>query len=163
MLFLHCHIFHDVRIMFFCWYVCITYRNNVKIRFRFCSLLWRIFYCVKIMLFICSMFLRFLQTLELRYILVRSNYVWKWRDNYVSVLLVIVTYFLLRYNYVIYFFDVAMFFDDVRNKLYFGTFKLHMEITLQLRSIFVRHCNVFFIMSQLRYLFVRCSYVCWWC
>ena len=52
-----------------------------------------------------------------------------------------------------------MFLDDVRNKLYFGTFKLHMEITLQLRSIFVRHCNVFFIMSQLRYLFVRCSYV----
>ena len=40
-----------------------------------------------------------------------------------------------------------------------GTFTLHMEITLQSRFIFVRHCEVFFITSQLCYLFVRCSYV----
>ena len=38
-------------------------------------------------------------------------------------------------------------------------FELFMEVTLQLRYVFVRHCDVNFIMSQLRYLFVRCSYV----
>ena len=54
--------------------------------------------------------------------------------------------FLLRYNYVIYLFDVV-------------TFELRLEITLQLRYVFARHCDVFFITSQLRYLFVRCSYV----
>ena len=67
--------------------------------------------------------------------------------------------FLLRYNYVFYFFDVVTFFDDVRN---FGTFELRMEKTLQLRFVFVRHCNVFFIMSQLRCLFVRCNYIFGW-
>ena len=30
----------------------------------------------------------------------------------------------------------------------------------KLRFVFVRHCIVFFISSQLRYLFVRCSYDC---
>ena len=34
-----------------------------------------------------------------------------------------------------------------------------MEVTLQLRFIFVRHCDMFFIALQLRYLFVPCSYV----
>ena len=29
----------------------------------------------------------------------------------------------------------------------------------KLRFVFVRHCDVFFISSQLRYLFVWCSYV----
>ena len=66
---------------------------------------------------------------------------------------------LLRQNYVIYLFDVITFFDNVRITLYFGTFELRMEITLQLRFVFARHCDVFFIASQLRYLFVRCSYV----
>ena len=32
----------------------------------------------------------------------------------------------------------------------------------KLRFVFVRHCDVFFISSQLRCLFVRCSYNCWW-
>ena len=67
--------------------------------------------------------------------------------------------FLLRHNYVIYLFDVVTFFDNVRITLYFGTFELRMEITLQLRFVFARHCDVFFITSQSRYLFVRCSYV----
>ena len=66
---------------------------------------------------------------------------------------------LLRHNYVIYLFDVVTFFDNVRITLYFGTFELRMEITLQLRFVFARHCDVFFITSQLRYLFDRCSYV----
>ena len=94
-------------------------------------------------------------TLELRYILVRLNYALKSRENYVSCLFVIVTYFLFHYNYVIYLFDGVMFFDDARNRYCFGKFELRMEITLQLRFFFVCHCNVFFIMSQLRYLFVR--------
>ena len=141
------------------WYVCVTYGNNVKITFRFCLSLWRIFYCVTITLFICLMYLYFFKTLELRYILVRSNYVWKWRENYVSCLFVFVTNFLFRYNYVIYLFDVVTFFDDGRNRHYFGTFELRMEITSQLCFIFVRHCNIFFITSQLRYLFFRCNNV----
>ena len=138
------------------------YGNNVTITFRFCSSLWHIFYYVKITLFICSMYLRFFKTLELRYILVRSNYVWKWRDNYVSLLFFIVMYFWLYYNYVICLFDVVTFFDDVRNRFYFGTCELRMEITLQICFLFVCHCNVCFITSRLRYLFLRCSYVfCW--
>ena len=67
--------------------------------------------------------------------------------------------FLLHHKYVIYLFVVVTFFDDVRITLYFGTFELRTEITLQLRFVFARHYDVFFITSQLRYLFVRCSYV----
>ena len=57
-------------------------------------------------------------------------------------MLVIVTYFLLRHNYVIYLFVVVTFFDDVRITLYFCTFELRMEITSQLRYVFSRHCDV---------------------
>ena len=32
----------------------------------------------------------------------------------------------------------------------------------KLRFVFIRHCDVFFIRSQLRFLFVWCSYDCWW-
>ena len=137
------------------WYVCITYGKNVRITFRFCSSLHRhlfvIVYYVTITLFI--------YLLELRYILVRSNYVWKWRDNDVSCLFLIVTYFLLRYNYVIYLFDVVTFFDDARNRFYFDTFGLRMEMTWKLHFFFIRYRNVFFITSQLCYVFVRCSHV----
>ena len=69
-------------------------------------------------------------TLEIGTILVRSNYVWKQRYNYVSFLFVIVTYFLLRHSYVICLFDVVTFFIDVRITLYFGTLELRTEITL---------------------------------
>ena len=67
--------------------------------------------------------------------------------------------FSLRHNYVIYLFNIVTFSNTVRITLYFGTFELRMEITLQLRFAFARHCHVFFITSQLRFLFVRCSYV----
>ena len=43
--------------------------------------------------------------------------------------------------------------------LFCGTFALRMKITLQVRFVFVPHCNVFFITSKLRYLFAQCSYV----
>ena len=66
---------------------------------------------------------------------------------------------LLRHNYVTYLLDVVTFFDKVRITLHFGMIELRIEITLQLRFMFARHGNVFFIMSQLRYLFVGCSYV----
>ena len=52
------------------------------------------------------------------------------------------TYFLLRRNYVIYLFIVVTFFDNVRITLYFGTFELRLEITLQLHYVFARHCDV---------------------
>ena len=67
--------------------------------------------------------------------------------------------FLLRRNYVIYLFTIVAFYDNVRITFYFGTFELRMEIALQLRYVFASHCDVIFITSQLRYLFVRCSYV----
>ena len=66
---------------------------------------------------------------------------------------------LLHHNYVFHLFDVVTFFNNVRITLYFGTFEMRMEITLQLRFISARHCDVFFITSQLRYLCVRCCYV----
>ena len=66
---------------------------------------------------------------------------------------------LLRHNYVIHLFTVVTFFDNVRITLYFGSFELRMEITLQLRFVFAGHCDVFFITSQSRYLSVRCSYI----
>ena len=74
--------------------------------------------------------------------------------NYVSFLFVIVTYFLFRHNYIIYLFDVVMIFHDVRSRYYFGIFELGMEITLQLRFVFVRHCNVFL----LRHNYVICLF-----
>ena len=44
--------------------------------------------------------------------------------------------FLIFYKYVIYFFDVVTFYV-----FYFGTFKLGLEITVQLRFVFARHCD----------------------
>ena len=88
-------------------------------------------------------------TLQLLYVFVRHCDVMLLRHNDVV---------LLCHNYVIYLFDVVTFFDDVRITLYFGTFELRMEITLDLRFVYSRHCNVFLITSQSRYSFVRCSY-----
>ena len=42
-----------------------------------------------------------------------------------------------------YLFDVVTFFDDVRILLYFGTFELCIEITLQLRFVFACHYDIF--------------------
>ena len=89
-------------------------------------------------------------TLQLRYVFSRHCDVILLRHNDVV---------LLRHNYAIYLFNVVTFFDNVRITLYFGSFELRTEITLQLRFVFAGHCDVFFITSQSRYLFVRCSYV----
>ena len=82
-------------------------------------------------------------TLGLHFFVV--HYVWKQRYNYVSLLFAIVKYFLLRDNNVIYLLDVVTNFYDVRIMLFFSTLELRMEITLQLRFVFVRHCDKFFI------------------
>ena len=61
-------------IAFFLWYVCIMYGNNVIVMFLFCLSLLPLFLHVTITFFTCSMQFLFLATLELRYILARSNY-----------------------------------------------------------------------------------------
>ena len=60
-------------------------------------------------------------TLQLRYVFSRHWDVILLRHNDVV---------LLRHNCVIYLFDVVTLFDDVRIKLYFGSFELCTEITL---------------------------------
>ena len=83
--------------------------------------------------------------------------------------------FLLRYNYIIYLFDVVTFFDNVRITFYFGTFELRLKIILQLRYVFVRHCDVILLRHnyviylfdvvtfsddvRIRYILVRLNYV----
>ena len=54
--------------------------------------------------------------LRVTFFVIRLHYVWK-----------------RRHNYLIYLFDVITLFHDVRITLYFGTFELCMELTLQLR------------------------------
>ena len=67
---------------------------------------------------------------------------------------------LLRHNYVIYLFDVVTFFGDVRIALYFSTFELRTEITLQLRFVFARHCDVFLLRhNHVIYLFVVVTFL----
>ena len=46
----------------------------------------------------------------------------------------------LRHNYVICLFNIVKFSNNVRITLYFGTFELRMEITLQF--VFARHCDI---------------------
>ena len=101
------------------------------------------------MLDVVTFELRLEITLQLRYAFARHCNVILLRHNDVV---------LLRHNYFIYLFDVVTFFDNVRITLYFGTFELRIETTLQLYFAFAPHCDVFFITSQLRYLFLRCSY-----
>ena len=92
------------------------------------------------------------------------------------VLFVVLTYFLLRHNYVIYLLDVITFFGNVRITLYFGAFELRMEITIQLRfdfalRYFLSYHNyviylfdvvTFLMSSELCYILVRSNYVIKW-
>ena len=109
------------------------------------------FYYVTITLFICSIELRFLMMLELLYFEVFQLGMEKTIQSCFAfarhcdvILLRHNDVVLLRRNYVIYLFDVVTFFDNFRIMLYFGTFEFRMEITLQLRFVFARHCEVFF-------------------
>ena len=51
-----------------------------------------------------------------------------------------------------------MFFDNVKITLYFGTFELRLEIALQLRYVFARHCDVI-LLRQNDILLLRHNYV----
>ena len=92
---------------------CITYENNVW------NNLWllRFVFVHDCDTFFISSQLRYLfvwcsynfDDVRITLYLVRSNYVWKWCENYVSLLFVIVTFFLVPYHYVIYFFNVVTF------------------------------------------------------
>ena len=54
----------------FVWYVCKTYWNKIEATFLLCLPLWRIFYYVRITLFVFQSSYVFMIRLELRYILV---------------------------------------------------------------------------------------------
>ena len=100
----------------------------------------------------------FLIKSDIRYFFVRSNYVWKLRYSYVALWFFNLLYLFLRQNSIIKAFLLMTFFHDLSITFFCGTFTLRMEITLQLRFVFVRRCEVFFITSQMHYLF-RCRYV----
>ena len=131
---------------------------------------------MEITLQLCFVFARHCEVFLLCYnyvIFVRCSYVWITFGNNFTVTLYLCSSFWCNFitsqwrsfitsQLPIYLFDVVTFFDNVRITLYFGTFALRIEITLQLRFVFARHYDVFFITSQLRYLFVPCSYVFWW-
>ena len=60
-------------------------------------------------------------------------------------------------------------FHDVRIMFFCGTFAFHMEITLRLRFLFVRHCHIFLLcLSYAIYLFIGngfcyiSSFMCAW-
>ena len=63
-------------------------------------------------------------------------------------LFVIVRYFLLRHNYVIYLFDIVTFFNDVIIALYFSAFELRMEVMFQLHFVFF-HYLTYFLLSPI--------------
>ena len=85
---------------------------------------------------------------------VRSGYVWRLRHNYVASSFVNLLNLFLCQNCVINCFLTMTYFSRR-----FHEVALCMEITLKICFVFVRHCNVFFITSQLLYLFVLCTYV----
>ena len=156
MLFLQWHIFHDVRITFFCGMFELCMEITWKLRFvfvRHCDVFLLRYNYVIYLFDVVTFELRLEITLQLRYVFARHCDVISLRHNDVV---------LLHHNYFIYLFVVVTIFDDVRITLYFGTFELRMEMTWQLRFIFVHHCDEVFITLQLRYLFVRCIYVFQW-
>ena len=83
---------------------------------------------------------------------------------------------MFRYNYVSFLFVIVTYFYNLEITLSISSMQLRFLMTLELHYIlvrsrvtyrnnvlitfcFFRHCEVLFIMSQLRYLFVRCTYV----
>ena len=101
----------------------------------------------------------FLIKCEISYFFICSNYVWKLRYSYVAFWFVILVYIFLRQNYVIDIFVIITYFLIRYDYVFCSTFVLRMEVTLQLLFVFVRHLDVFFIRTRLRYLFGRCCYV----
>ena len=108
----------------------------------------------------------FLIKLDITYLFILSNYVWKLRYNNVAFWFLNLPYLFLRQNNVINAFPTFLCFSniinvshDIKITFFCGTFTLRIKKTLQLRFVFVQHSKLFPITSQLRYLFVRCSYL----
>ena len=99
---------------------------------------------------------KFLIKLDIRHFFVRSGYVWRLRQNYIASWFVNLQY-LFCVRIMLYMLLLQWhIFHDARITFFCGTLALRMEITLKLRSVFVPYCDVFFVMSQLRFLFVGC-------
>ena len=105
---------------------------------------------------------------DIRHFFIRSKYEWKLRYNYVafSFFQFSVSFSTPESHYKCFWYNDI--FSMTLGLRFLGTFALRMEMTLQLRFIFVRHCDVFFISSQfVIYLFdvvmffdnVRVSYI----
>ena len=106
---------------------------------------------VRITLYFGTFKLRLEITLQIRYVFARHCDVISLRHN---------DGVLLSHNYVMHLFDVVRFFDNVRTTLYFGTFKLRMEITLQLHFVFARHCGIFLLHhNYVVYLFIVVTFL----
>ena len=143
MFFLLWHIFHGPMIMFFCGTFTLHMEITLQLRFvfvRHCEI--------------------FFITSQLRYLFVRYSYAFLWRWNYdvfwyvrithgnkVTITLPFCSPLWRIFHYIaitlFIYFNVVSFFDYVRITFYFGTYMLRMEITLQLRFVFVCHCEVF--------------------
>ena len=99
----------------------------------------------------------FLIKSDIHHFFVRSNNVWKWRSSYVEFqFLNLLNHFFCQ-NYIFNAFFTIMYFSWPYENIFCDILTLRVKITF-----FVRHCEVFFGTSQLRSLFVRCSYVFSW-
>ena len=103
---------------------------------------------------------------DIRYFFVRSGDIWKVRQlRCVLVFQFTVSFPTLKLYYKCFSY----------NDIFFMTLRLRSFVLCCItygnnvwnnvwksRFVFVHNCDVFFILSQLRYLFVWCSYVFWW-
>ena len=70
--------------------------------------------------------------------------------------------FVSRHNCVIiYLFNIVTLFDNVRTTLYCGTFEFSVKITLQLRYVFARLCNVI-LLCQNDVVLLCQAYIIYW-
>ena len=95
----------------------------------------------------------FLITSDIRQFFLRSGDVWKVRHNYVA------SCFVLELCYKCFYFSWR-YFSFVVCCITYGNNPWNN--IWKLRFVFVCHCDLFSILSQLLYLFVWCSYVSWW-
>ena len=97
----------------------------------------------------------FLIKSDIRHFFVRSGDVWKVRHSYVASWFVNLLCLFLRQNYVYKCFSYNdMFFMILGLRSFVVCCITHGNNVWKLRFVFVRDCDVFFISSQLRYLFV---------
>ena len=109
----------------------------------------------------------FLKKPDIHHFFVRSGDVWKVRHNYLASWFVNLLYLFLRQKYVINAFLTMTYVKITLGLRSFVVRCIMYENNVwnnvwKLRFVFVLHCDVFFISSQIRYLFVWCSYNFWW-